>query len=111
MTPYGIKYYVEPGSFTPEGIAGDFEGLCDSILIGSITKADDGSTSYLFFGVDGETGEHIDDLELFKAWSTLAERLSDSTFLTESFTNIASEAFDSVRKIIVGKVENGKGKP
>ena len=97
--PYPITYDVTPHDppLEREEIP-DGRGACHAVLITSIVKAPDGSSSYAFVSMD-EEGEDIPPLELWKAWLMLATTLKDT--LPEGFQKEAcSEVFEAAKAVV-----------
>lgn len=96
---YRIRYSVQHGHFTKADLRGD--GGCDAMLVVSIIRGPDGSVSYAFPSRDGETGEELAPVELFKAWSMLAHQLAEQPELPDWQRSIAVDAFAGVRETVL----------
>ncbi len=96
---YRLLYRFDP---KPEGVtreevaAAGAGGACDAALVASIIYPEDGSLSVLFTGTDGRTGDMISDVEMFKVWTLLANRLAASKTLGEGKRQLAQLTWDAV---------------
>lgn len=91
---FGIEYKEE--GFTKDD-AGD-NGLADAIIYCSILTPPDGSLSHHWGSSDGKG--NLPSSDIFKAFSTLAYKLSTDENLHEWQRYICKEAFDKVRQVI-----------
>lgn len=87
----------------PEGYA-----ATDALLLVSILSPPDGSQSTLFIPVDGrnegklsDPGGVMTDDEMFKVWSLLSKRLSESPTLTEGKRDFCRMVFETIRQAIL----------
>jgi hypothetical protein len=93
---YRIRYSVQNGEFTKADLRGD--GGCDAMMVVSIIRGPDGAVSHAFPSRDGDTGEELAPIELFKAWSALAHTLAEQADLPAWQKAIARDAFERVRQ-------------
>lgn len=104
---YKILYKLEhnekgvPGSEVPEGM-----GATDALFAASILYPPDGSLSVMFFSKDGRTGKELEDIEWFKVWILLANRLAKSKTLDPVRKEIAKTAWDIVCQTIMSGGRN-----
>lgn len=106
--PYHLKYYLnyKSGKFTKEDLdneCNDYLGGTDALLLISIIKAD-GGFSIALMGHDGETDAELRDIDLFKVWSLMAQRLVESTTLSVTHKEIARATFETIRNLILKRI-------
>lgn len=110
---YRLSYKLEPlpdGGITAEEAkarAKDGHGACDAMLVASIIYPEDGSLSIMFAGKDGRTGEDLADVEWFKVWMLLTERLARSETLGEGKRFLCAEIFQMVAQAVMGPRKDG----
>lgn len=82
----------------------------DALLLVSMLYPDDGSFSSLIIPVDGRPGvplsderSVLDDDQMFKVWSLMAKRLSESKTLGAGKKDFARMVFDTIRAAILGQ--------
>jgi hypothetical protein len=94
---YPLTYEVraEDPPLTPAEIEPG-RGACDAAILLSLVYPDDGSFSLLIVSMDGRTGDHVSDAELFKCWTLVAKRLAESTTLHASKRELARELWQIV---------------
>ena len=100
MDKYKIRYdfnveHKEEG-FTKDE-AGE-KGLADAIIICSVLYPEDGSLSHLWSSTNGK--ENLSSKELFKAFATLANMLSERKDIDDWQRYICKEAFEKVCEVI-----------
>ena len=66
----------------------------------------DGSFSLATPSLDGRTGQPVTDEELFKVWTLLASKLSDSMSLGNNKRHLASLVFEMVKTAILNGRED-----
>lgn len=85
-------------------------GATDAVLFCSMLYPPDGSFSVYFGGLDGRTKgplkEDLQDIEWFKVWMLLANRLAASKTLSPDKKNFCRETFESMRVKILGNSLN-----
>ena len=98
---YKIVYTIEhePEGRTKAQLEADPRpiGACDQVIIHSIILPEDGSRSELIVSMDGQTGEDIDDNDMFKSWLMMAHQLSGSQTLSEGKRKFCEATFDIIR--------------
>ncbi len=105
---YKLLYKLEA---TPDGVPVDKipegMGACDAVLFCSMIYPADGSFSVYFIGKDGRRtdGKDLDDNEMFKVWSLLANRLGASTTLSEGKKKLAGEVWEIIRGAVLAQKE------
>lgn len=96
------KVLYEIGEFSREDVLKSGKGATDAFVFMSLIYPEDGSFSMNFFSKDGRTQKLLDDKELFKAWSMLAKRLSESETLEPTRKSLAGKVFNIVRNAVIG---------
>jgi len=107
---YKLKYDLDTkvGEFTKEELEKDDAGGTDALILVSLLYPEDGSFSTYFTTYDGRNeGKNLEDIEIFKFWSMLSKRLSESNTLSVKKKEIASMAFEMVRVVILEGRNNG----
>jgi len=102
---YTLQYRLDefPEGFSVEDAAAAVEqgfGSCNAAVLISILNFPDGSSSRLIHSTDGETGQPVDDNELFHTFSLLAHRLSQSDELDEGRKKFAALVFHQIRMAV-----------
>lgn len=100
---YKVRYKMEPGSFTREQIKEGGHGGADALIIGSIIKYENGSTSTMWFSNDGEQEKEMTPDDVFKAWVLLAAQLSETLPETGKGADrrqLCKQVFETVRTAI-----------
>jgi hypothetical protein len=107
---YKLSYKVTEVVAHPEGITAEQAhelaktgfGTCDAVLIASILYPADGSYSVYFIPRDGRTGKDLSDLEMFKVWIMLANRLANSQTLDDARKLLAHITFQTYAEDFMG---------
>lgn len=109
---YKLTYKLKkhPKGINKEDIPKGF-GACDAVLFCSMLYPPDGSFSVYFIGVDGRKPKEgdidpLEDVEWFKVWMLLANRLGLSKTLSPDKKNFCRETFESLRIRILGNSLN-----
>jgi hypothetical protein len=103
MHKYKLKYKLEHecGNFEKESIK-EGEGATDALLIFSLLYPEDGSYSQYHYSIDGRNnGQEISDNDLFKIWTMLTKRLSDSKTLANNKKAFAGDVFKVIREAVL----------
>jgi hypothetical protein len=113
---YKLLYKIEKppagvlASDVPEGY-----GATDAILITSILYPKDGSLSVAFIGADGRADGELhdkksvlDDAELFKVWTFLTKRLSESKTLPGGRRDFCQYVWDTFHEAMHKAIEQEK---
>lgn len=109
------KLEVPPKPLTKDEVPEGWSAT-DALLLVSMLYPDDGSFSSLILPVDGRPGVPLDseqsvlsDDEMFKVWSLMAKRLSESKTLGAGKKDFARMVFETIRAAIMG--QRGRGDP
>ena len=109
---FHVLYTVKP---VPEGMAfGEIPegaGACDALIVCSIVYPADGTFRLEVRSLDGRGPGPVEDKELFKMWSLLANRLSESTTIGENQRKIAGHVFEIIRTAILEASGRGDKEP
>jgi hypothetical protein len=100
---YKVTYYVQhhaKGMTEREVLALD-RGGCDSLIVISQLYPEDGSYSQAVASINGETGESVDENEVWKAWTALAHSLMDSDELSEGKRLVCKLVHEMVRDAVL----------
>lgn len=106
---YKLLYKVELPSrpVTKEEVPEGYSAT-DALFLVSMLYPEDGSFSSLIIPVDGRPGAPLDseqsvlsDDEVFKVWSLMAKRLSESRTLGVGKKELARQVFEAVRVAIM----------
>lgn len=107
---YALKYKLEfdhkEGGFTKEEILKEVEqsdsiGACDAMILVSIIREEAG-ISYAIVSSDGHNeGESISDLELFKAWGMIANRLATQSDLIDWQRDVCVKTSETIRDAVL----------
>lgn len=110
---YKLLYKIEKppagvlASDVPEGY-----GATDAVLLASILYPKDGSLSVMFLGADGRADGELsgkksvlDDAEMFKVWTFLTKRLSESKTLPEGRRQFCQYVWDTFHDAIHRAIE------
>jgi hypothetical protein len=102
---YRVQYRLDahPEGFTKEVAKKAVEegfGSCDRAVLFSIVDQPEGGTTTMVLSLDGKTGP-MDDGELFKAWSLLTHKLSQSRELGEGRRAFCEQTFEIIRKAVM----------
>jgi hypothetical protein len=102
-TTYPLSYRLDhrPEGIPREQIERDGLGAADAVILISIIRPEDGSLSTVITSLEGATGQEISDIELFKAWTLMAKRLSESKTLEPGKKALAGNVFEDVRQAIL----------
>ena len=104
---YGIKYRIDVGNFLAED-AGGKEGLTDALILISMLYPEDGSLSVALVSADGrnvvdEEFPSLPSIDIFKAWSLMANNLMESEDLPPLHRAICQHAFETIRTVILSE--------
>ena len=78
-------------------------GSCDAVLVASIIRNPDGSSSTGIFSADGDNdGKELTAIEQFKVWSLMAHQLSNTPELGEGQRMLCAETFEIIRAAVLG---------
>jgi len=103
---YKIKWETKEPEVRLAGYTKEEVGLnsfgTDAFVYISILYPEDGSFRVEFQAADGRSGKLTDlsDIELFKVWTLLASRLSDSSELDQNRRYFCEEVFNVVKQVI-----------
>jgi len=103
---YKIGHVViyDPDGATKEEIeAQGFTGS-DAVIVVSVIRNEDGSTTTSVSSLDGETNEDVSDSELWKAWVMVAKKLADSKTLEKSRRDLAM----ILHELVMSAITKGK---
>jgi hypothetical protein len=104
---YKLRYVYDHENreqgYTKNDIENDNQGLCDSLILISIIKPEDGSYSQLILSHDGKENRELTDEELFKAWLMLAMKINERKKLKGWKKQLIHEVSMAIRKILTGK--------
>jgi hypothetical protein len=79
---YHLTYTVEPHPVAVmANTLDDNVSACDSVVIASIVDYPDGSTTTLFWSLDGKTGEQLPMNVLYQNWILMANMLASAESL------------------------------
>lgn len=98
-----MKYHIT--SVTPH-LEGIEEGDVPADHGASVLYPEDGSCSTAFHSLDGRTAQPLSDVEMWKAWTLWAKRLSESPELTEGKKELCKLVFNVVCAAINDKAGN-----
>jgi len=94
---YKIKYTAEQGSFTKTELTEANAGGTDALMIASVMRADGGSTSTVFQGLDGDTKQPLTSIEQFKIFIALASYLEEDSDLPSHWRELCNGVLEAVR--------------
>ena len=78
-------------------------GSCDAVLMASIIRNPDGSSSTGIFSADGDNdGKELTAIEQFKVWTLMAHHLSNNPELGEGHRMVCAETFEIIRAAVLG---------
>ena len=86
-------------------------GGADAIVLFSIIFPPNGGRSELIASYDGRTGEPLSDEELFKCFSSLAHRLSESPTLGPGKKEFCKAVFEKIKEAILAARAEKEKKP
>lgn len=108
---YPIRYTAEKGDFDKEELKKEGYGGCDQLgiisVIGDFRNGEE--LSVVLMGMKND-GFEWDDIGWFEIFAFISHKLKDSCDLTAEERQIATDAFESVKKLKVGMTEDINGK-
>lgn len=103
MKRYKVTYdvKVDEKGLTKDELLSLDRGGCDSLIVISQLYPEDGSYSQAVASVNGETGEPVDENEVWKAWTAMAHSLMESSELSEGRKAICKLVHEMVKKAVL----------
>lgn len=99
--PYLIRYKIEVGRYGREDI-GEKEGATQDLITISCITHPDGSYSQVWNAVNGQTGEALDNKDVFKAWIMMCPSLRDKEDIDDDTREFLRVVFETYREAIFG---------